>query len=212
MSDFESKHITVEKTARYHHRSGENPKSTWMIAHGYGMLSTYFAKKFSALPEDCQLLIPEGLHRFYLEGNGGRVGASWMTKEERETDIQDYLAYLNKLYAAFQSDKPLIAFGFSQGVATICRWVTQAHIKPAHLVLWGGVIPPDMDPLAWDDICASTPITVFVGNNDPYRTPEHDAMYQQLQDRGKSVDIIEYEGSHRVDSERLLQWYTQQGF
>ena len=29
------------------------------------------------------------MHRFYLEGSSGRVGASWMTKEAREDDKKE---------------------------------------------------------------------------------------------------------------------------
>ena len=40
------------------------------------------------------IIAPQGLHKFYLEGTSGRVGASWMTKENREDDIKNYLVYL----------------------------------------------------------------------------------------------------------------------
>ena len=177
-----------------------------MIAHGYGMLSTYFSKKFTALPSDHEIIVPEGLHRFYLHGTEGRVGASWMTKEERESDINDYLQYLNALYTTLRKDAPLIAFGFSQGVATICRWVAQKQIQPDHVVLWAGVIPPDMDAILWKEVYNEVPITIFVGTDDQYRTGFHDKLYADLQSAGASVNVIEFEGKHEVNPDILSEW------
>ena len=36
-------------------------------------------------------MAPEGLSRFYLEGFSGKVGATWMTREDRLNDIDNYL-------------------------------------------------------------------------------------------------------------------------
>lgn len=213
MSGFDAKNIAVQKTARYHHRAcSEETRAQWMIAHGYGMLTTYFARKFESLPNTNELLVPEGLHRFYVQGTEGRVGASWMTKEERENDIRDYIQYLNKLYSKHRKEAPLIAFGFSQGVATICRWAAQLTHKPAHLILWAGVIPPDMDPYAWENVYANVPITIFVGTHDPYRTDAHNTLYQHIKSVRKHVDIVEFDGAHAVDAQVLTEWYKRQRF
>lgn len=213
MNTFAQKNIRVQKTARVHYRNAEGrPCARWMITHGYGMLSSYFSSKFYDIPSCHELLIPEGLHRFYLQGTEGRVGASWMTKEERETDIQDYIQYLNQLYTSYQDDTPLIAFGFSQGVATICRWAAQLDVLPAQLILWAGVIPPDVDPKAWEKIYTQVPITIFVGSDDPYRSKAHDKLYTHIQSVGKHVELIEYKGTHRIDSTILNDWCAQKSF
>ncbi len=214
MKRFDAEHIEIQKTARYHRSKSTNDvRAQWMIAHGYGMLSTYFAKKFMALPETHELIVPEGLHRFYLQGTEGRVGASWMTKEERESDIRDYIRFLNQLYDIYRNDQaPLIAFGFSQGVATICRWVAQLPEMPAHLILWAGVIPPDMDPHTWENVYSNVPITIFVGTQDPYRTSAHNELYQHIKSVGKQVSIVEFDGAHTVDADVLQAWCRRQGF
>ena len=59
----------------------------------------YFIRKFRALFDDLLVVAPEGMHRFYLQGSSGRVGASWMTKEAREDDIADNLRWLQELDA-----------------------------------------------------------------------------------------------------------------
>src|SRR4051812_41555257 len=121
-------YLKVEKTARVVTNDADPKKirSVWLIAHGYGHLANYFINKFSELNStDNLVIVPEGLHRYYLNGHSGKVGASWMTKEEREKDIEDYVNYLDKVYETYISpleDKIIVnALGFSQGGATICR-------------------------------------------------------------------------------------------
>jgi hypothetical protein len=47
---------------------------------------------------------PEGLSRFYFEGGfhgpGSKVGATWMTREDRLAKIEDYVGYLDALHDA----------------------------------------------------------------------------------------------------------------
>jgi hypothetical protein len=87
-----SKHsITVSKKARYYQIGEASPiiKKVWIVLHGYAMLSEFFIKKFENLNDGSTLIIaPEALNRFYIDGTYNRVGASWMTKEERITDIK----------------------------------------------------------------------------------------------------------------------------
>ena len=88
------KTITVEKTARYITLGNKEKADVLIVAlHGYGQLSAYFSKNFSKLDQRYFIVIPEGLSRFYLSGTCGRVGASWMSKEERLWDIRDNLNY-----------------------------------------------------------------------------------------------------------------------
>lgn len=80
-------------------------------------------------------MAPEALNRFYLEGFAGRVGATWMTKEERLQEIDDYVNYLNQLYKTIlantdTSEITVNILGFSQGVATVCRWIANRYVQP----------------------------------------------------------------------------------
>ena len=79
--------IKVEKTATYYSSGNiKTAKTIWFVLHGYGMLAEYFIKKFdSIVNNDNCVIAPEGLSKFYTKGFYGRVGASWMTKENRET-------------------------------------------------------------------------------------------------------------------------------
>ena len=145
--------ISVPKTARYAMIGEPGPaiKHVWIICHGYGHLAHYFIKKFEPISNEETLLIaPEGLHRFYLNGVSGRIGASWMTKEDRLSDIEDYTNYLNTIYESLilPISPQLLTVkcvGFSQGGATISRWLDKTNFRIDNMILWASVFPPDLE-------------------------------------------------------------------
>ena len=68
----------------------KNTTNIWLALHGYGQLVEYFKRHFVPLSQDTRaFLFPQGPHKFYLQGTEGRVGASWMTKEDRLIDIDN---------------------------------------------------------------------------------------------------------------------------
>src|SRR5579862_113588 len=128
-------HITVQKTARYY-TLGEmdgNTKQVWIVLHGFRQNAAGFLQDFQPLLKPGIFFIaPEGLNRFYLDGYAGKVGATWMTKEDRLNEIKDYIHYLDSLYRHFNlvSFKGVItALGFSQGASTLTRWVNAGNCK-----------------------------------------------------------------------------------
>lgn len=138
--------ISISKTAHYYTigTAGKHVRYCWIICHGYGQLAQHFIRKFDVIAkEDTFVLAPEALSRFYTEGLTGKVGASWMTKEDRLDEITDYSNYLTTLYnefiPQFSNDVKIILLGFSQGCATQVRWIMQAFPKFDHLVLWAGM-------------------------------------------------------------------------
>ncbi|MCB0811071.1 MAG: hypothetical protein KDB96_17470, partial [Flavobacteriales bacterium] len=112
-------------------------------------LARFFLNKFEGLEDGLLIAAPEGLSRFYLDAQHQRVGATWMTREDREHEIGDQLSYLDALAASLLDECPrakgLGVLGFSQGVATACRWTALGKANAQHLVLWGGSMPPDLD-------------------------------------------------------------------
>jgi hypothetical protein len=86
--------LNFQLKARYH-KLGEvnaSTKQIWWVLHGYGQLSQFFIQKFEVLAkQNICVIAPEGLSKFYLSGNSGRVGASWMTRENRQMDIETIL-------------------------------------------------------------------------------------------------------------------------
>src|SRR6266516_6229770 len=73
-----------------------------------------------------------------------------MTREDRLAEIEDYVQYLDAVYADVFGvlDRALVtahALGFSQGASTVSRWVALGKAKIDRLILWGGEFPPDLD-------------------------------------------------------------------
>ena len=146
----EERFIRVPRTARYHVLGDPaTARMVWVVLHGFGQLARFFLNKFEGLEEGLLIAAPEGLSRFYLDEQHQRVGATWMTREDREHEIGDQLSYLDALAASLLDGCPratgLGVLGFSQGVATACRWTALGKANAQHLVLWGGSMPPDLD-------------------------------------------------------------------
>lgn len=172
----ESHRISVQRTARFW-TAGPAPAQaigTLYALHGYGQLGEYFIRKFhNAAEAGWHVVVPEGGHRFYLKGTEGRVGASWMTKEDRLSDIEDYVAFLDQLKRridGMDANGPHILLGFSQGVATALRWLALGaggtaawHAVIAH----SGVIPPDL-PKGAQTLSLAPPLHLITGDEDPY--------------------------------------------
>lgn len=202
------KHMVTQKTARvYYNTDKPSPrcKYVWICLHGYGQLAQYFSRNFTTLdPDEHWVVVPEGLSKMYLEGVYGRVGASWMTKEDRLTEIKDYMHYLDLLMAQVSKElEPLevkpasVVLGFSQGAATACRWVLDGSITPDHLVLWSGIFPPDLHlkpPFA-------LPLRIWqlIGDADEYMNDDRWAENRGIIERiGLEADQIPFKGGHRM--------------
>src|SRR5512144_1837643 len=121
-------HFTTSRSARYYTLgpAAAAAREVWFLLHGYGQLAGRFLIAFQALDDGSRCLIaPEALSRFYLgeaTGRHDKVGASWMTREDRLTDIADYVRYLDGLYGDLVSGRRdgggVTVLGFSQGTAT----------------------------------------------------------------------------------------------
>lgn len=199
-------HLSTSRTARIYQQGAitESTRYVWLAAHGYGMLGQYFIRKFEPLsPDKHVVIVPEALSRFYSEGLTGKIGASWMTAEDREHEIADYIAYLEKVYesmiAPFVTEQTkVIALGFSQGSTTIFRWANATHHRIDHLVGWGGPIPPDV--LAnWN--LPDTPVQMLIGDNDPF--VPMDKLQEQMPGIQAVIPQIElhiYKGGHQIEA------------
>ena len=199
--------LKVEKTARISILGNLDIAldDLYIVCHGYGHSSEHFVKKFEGILNAKTVVVaPEGLHRYYLNGTNGRVGASWMTSEERETDINDYISYLDKVYH-FIMDKLVFlpkrvnVIGFSQGGATAARWVAKTKFKVDHLILWASVFPPDMD---WTKDLANLKqkkIYLVVGDEDEYLgKPEIVKQKETLAEFDLQVETIIFKGKHEI--------------
>jgi predicted esterase len=200
-------HLKSIKTFRYETINEDKlPKKVIYALHGYGQLAKYFIRKFESLSDDYLIVAPEGMHRFYLKGSSGRIGASWMTKEAREVDIEDNINWLNDLDKEISKKYNIeerILLGFSQGGATAIRWKMNVHNKFNKTIIWASDFPPDMEP-KMDQLKNETENYFVIGTDDEYFDSERQNKLISLY---KSVDfkISTYLGPHEIDSSILLQ-------
>ncbi len=203
-------HIKFEKSGRYFTYGNQETAEHLLIAlHGYGQLAEFFIRKFHVLDPDKYFVIcPEGLHRFYKAGTSGRVGASWMTKEDRLTDINDYISFLDALMAevdSLHSFKSKTLLGFSQGGATASRWIGYGKHQFDVFMLWAAVFPPDMDPAA--KLKFTTVKNYFIiGTADEYTSIERAKEYHKaLNNEHIQFEFVKFEGNHAINSDLLIK-------
>lgn len=202
-------YLEAPSTFRYVTHGSEKAPHLLIVLHGYGQLAEYFIRKFTHLESNFFIVAPEGMHRFYLKGSSGRVGASWMTKEERQLDIQTNMNWLNTLLAKLTSEntyQKISLLGFSQGGATAARWF-HATNQFDHFISWASVFPPDLEQeLIITPIAAKTNFFV-IGTNDEFVTPDEQTnLIQSYQVKG--YQTIVYEGTHTIDSACLQKLTT----
>lgn len=197
--------ITVERSLRYAVRNaGSKPVHLVYLLHGYGQLAEYFLKKAeSVLPENVCFIAPEGMHRFYLNGTSGRVGASWMTREARELDISENTRALDKLHAHLTEELhpgKITVIGFSQGGATAARWIANGNIQADCFISWASVFPPD---IAFPEQGFQPEQNIFVlGTNDVFF--DEAAVAKACADyTERGFEIIRFEGGHDLDATLL---------
>ena len=205
-------HLNIQFKARYF-TSGElneNTKFIWLVFHGYGQLAEYFIRNFHDLNEDHFVIAPEGLSRYYLADTSGRVGASWMTKENRLTDIQNQITYINEIYKSIvpviEKGAKLIILGFSQGTATAMRWIVNQNISPFKLLLWAGTIPADLKAENENIDLEKIDTIILRGDSDPYNgTTYMKNMDDWLKIYKINYQLINYSGGHSIQIETLKQ-------
>jgi predicted esterase len=206
-TDVQEHTFATRRTARYYTlEPGDAVREVWFVLHGYGQLASYFLRHFRAIDNGHRLIIaPEALSRFYLQ-EYQRVGASWMTREAREAEIDDYLRYLDALYdRIFESlDRDIVTvhlLGFSQGGATASRWATLGQIQPDRLLLWAGDLAHDIDLAACGEQLGGMDLTFIIGNEDEFITPDKIAVQEaRLSKHHIPYRFIPFDGKHRLDA------------
>ena len=204
-------HLSVPRTARFFTLGNEAaPIELWFVLHGYGQLAARFIRHFEPLDDGSRLVVaPEGLSRFYIEANRPeKIGASWMTREDRLAEIADYVRYLDAVYAAVGgATRPrVVVLGFSQGTATAARWLATGSARADRLILWGGEVPPDLDLAAARARWSETGLTFVAGSADPFITAKVLARDEaRLREHGVAYQVERFEGGHEIVPDVLRQ-------
>lgn len=207
-------HITVGRTARYYTLGDPagDLEQVWFVCHGHTYLASRFIRFFRVLDNGHRLIVaPEGLSRFYVDHNARRVGASWMTCEDRLSEISDYVSYLDELYRrVFETlDRGSVevhVLGFSQGAATAARWTALGSSSVDKLTLWAGLVPPDLDLSSCGLMLDRAKLKIVLAEADEYVDPEETReMETRLLKHGVSHDLIRFDGGHVLDQSLLQQ-------
>jgi len=207
-------HLKTERTARYY-TLGEAvsaPTDVWLVLHGYGQLAERFLQRFTPLDDGRTLVVaPEGLSRFYVDAitEHRKVGASWMTREDRLNEIEDCVAYLDAVHdavvrASGAADAKLTVLGFSQGAATAARWAAAGHARVDRLILWAGVLPPELAAADGLSRLRAMRLVLVLGERDPLAQPEALAPQRAALERaGVPHEILSFDGGHEIDDATL---------
>lgn len=200
--------LSTPRSARYFTLGDpRNAAELWFVCHGYGQLASRFLERFRIIEAEggggrC-IIAPEGLSRFYLTDSATerRVGASWMTREDRLHEIDDYVRYLDALYGALAATrKKVTALGFSQGTATVCRWAALGASRVDRLILWGGEVPPDLDL----GRLRVPRLELVYGTRDQFFTPAIVAANEaRLRENHITYELVSFDGAHEIDAATL---------
>ena len=202
----QSHHISVTKTARYHTLGtlNEQTEEVWFVIHGWVQLASEYLNSFAALDNGKRYIIaPEALNRFYLKVGKPEVVATWMTREDREAEIADYVAYLNALYDSLplkSTKAKIIVLGFSQGVATVSRWMYQNPRKGDTLVFYAGEPANELQSKESMASFDKTKNYFIYGNEDQFI---NELNIQKFKGMLPNFEFITFEGKHEINAEVL---------
>lgn len=205
--------LTVPKTARYFlsNEPSSVTREVVFVCHGYAQLANEFLREFDPIVHSERTIVaPEGLHRFYQRGGYEKVGASWMTKEDRLDDVHDYVQWLDLAAADVLLRCPrnvkITVIGFSQGAATVSRWAAMGMTAIDHLILWCGFFPPDLHA-QHPPKCKA--LTIVTGSNDKYYDAVSEARH--LTDAKAIITTykhIRFTGGHEVHAGTLSEIFN----
>ncbi len=216
---FEQRHLQVPRSARYAMLGSLEAElsEVWIVCHGHGQLARRFLSRFLPLERADRLFVaPEALSRYYLSAPFAGphppetpVGASWMTNEDREVEMQDYVGYLDLLHDEIfsvvdRAKVQLWALGFSQGVATVARWVARGKGDPDRVVLFAGLLPPELDMDSAQRLARRSPLTIVLGARDNFANPDLIAAQEErLRQLRVPHTMIRFDGGHEITPDVL---------
>lgn len=198
--------LRARKSTRVYHLGDlAGATEVWFVLHGFGQLARQFIEEFAPAVRPGRVIVaPEALNHFYTDHRGKQVGASWMTSEDREAEIGDYVEYLDAMSQRFLSGlaAPRVeVHGFSQGTATAARWISLGRIRATRLVIWGGELPPDPPVERCVDRLNGVDLQIVMGDKDRYYSRDRvDQGLERLDAAGVRYTMHWFEGGHVVDA------------
>lgn len=204
-----------EKTISYKHTNTyttnniftSKTKNVWLALHGMGYLSKYFIKYFKDLdPLENYIIAPQAHSKYYQDKKYKYIGASWLTKEQRDLELENVYRYLDQVWLDQSNlwkdqDVTIICLGYSQGVSILTRWIANRKINCNHIILHSGAIPEGFNATSFNHLLNTTKIHYHYGNNDEFITPERileqkEKAYSLFSNK---LSISVFDGKHEVD-------------
>ncbi|MCH4823743.1 esterase [Gramella lutea] len=197
---------TYNTLNQYTHRT----KCVWLIFHGIGYLSRYFLKYFKHLdPEENFIIAPQAQSKYYLNGEYKHVGASWLTRENTELEIENMLKYLDAIYENenLREVENLNIMGYSQGVSVASRFVARRMIPCKNLILHSGKLPQELRTEDFEFL-ENTSFNFIYGTEDEYL---RSGVVKVEEDRlkkifPKNLKIHTFNGGHEVNTELISKF------
>lgn len=205
-----SQSMAVQTMAQYH-TVGELSKKTKTIIfalHGYGQTSEYMAGKFDWIDPQSEFVIcPEGLNAFYWHKDNQPV-ACWMTKRHRYDEITSFVRYLDQLYDRYCShvnqETKIVFFAFSQGCATVWRWLHASQPRVDALINWAGWIPEDISYQHLQEYLNQIDMYLHYGKEDQFINDKTIRDIQDVIDTNQlDVKISSWPGKHHIPKSEL---------
>lgn len=212
-------HLTTTRAARYFVLGTPSPlvRECWVVLHGYGQLAARFIRNFTAAISPQRLFVaPEALSRFYVSSDvtahaQSRVGASWMTREDRLAEINDHVGFLDTVWTRVadgldSANVKLGVLGFSQGAATASRWTALGVSPVRRLVLWGGAVPDDLPLDTLRDRLSGETLALVMGDHDRFSSAARlTAQLERLRGHRIPTTLSTFVGGHRMDAAALAR-------
>jgi len=217
MADYQAHQLKVSRTAHYYTLGtpSKDIENLWIVCHGYGQLGSKIIHKFEGFDNGKNFIIaPEGLSRFYWGGVTGQVASSWMTSGDRLDEIEDFVNMMQVIYERYTKElSPTVKinlFGFSQGVATIIRWMMARFPRFDRIVLWAGTWPDDLDYRPHLDYFAGKNINWHCGKSDEYINEKRLQIHRDFV-RKNGLKMTEYwfDGKHHIPRLTLEEYYLK---
>ena len=184
---------------------GSETKNVWLVFHGMGYLSKYFARYFKELnPSENSIIVPQAPSKYYQGKDFKHVGASWLTRENTVEDTKNILNYID---AVWNNEMPVgsfrfIVLGYSQGVSIAMRWLASRKIVCDELVLHSGGIPKELNASDFEYLPSECHVTYLYGDRDPYIT-EARKTEESLKGNaifGDRLSVTVFKGVHEVNT------------
>lgn len=201
------KQVSYQITNTYSvlNRFTEKTKNVWLVCHGIGYLSRYFIRHFNHLDVDENYIIaPQAQSKYYLKSDYRHVGASWLTRENLEAEIDNVLNYLDEVFMEENlAEVPnLIVLGYSQGVSVATRYLAQRKINCAQLILHSGKVPAELTAKDFAFL-KDTKVTYLYGTQDEYLKK---GIIEVEEPRLKSLfpynfELQTYDGGHEFNTD-----------